>query len=278
MNKRNSILESLSEGMLQTANVKRTKNGELFVESVLKIRGGYYLESFSRFFEKCIVNTASKYTDVKSTYGNMYCNPNEYPSIECGDCSIYFKTNDKDEIYVYVENPYSNDYTENQLRNDNVLIFRASMSYLNPAMSVRELVDVVDGRFSKIDKYVDWIHDYLIEGGYNYVFDTHGFELVTLDKEEEVLSGAYTTFSVCVGDEFFDAFTDGVLDNVLDAKAEVYLAKTYSKLKLPTIGCRLTVTFSSSKDAKDFLSSVSGIKSWVNTVTVKGKSLVIEVY
>ena len=39
MNKRNSILESLSEGMLTTANVKRTKNGELFVESVLKIRG-----------------------------------------------------------------------------------------------------------------------------------------------------------------------------------------------------------------------------------------------
>lgn len=278
MNKRNSILESLSEGMLQTANVKRTKNGELFVESVLKIRGGYYLESFSRFFEKCIVNTASKYTGVKSTYGNMYCNPNEFPSIKCGDCSIYFKTNGKDEIYVYVENPYSNEYTENQLRDDNVLIFRTSRVYLNPAMSVRELVDVVDGRFSKIDKYVDWIHDYLIEEGYNYVFDTHGFELVTLAKEEEVLSGAYTTLSMCVGDDFFDAFTDGVLDNVLDAKAEVYLANTYSKLKLPTIGCRLTVTFTSSKDAKDFLSSVSGIKSWVNTVTVKGKSLIIEVY
>ena len=149
---------------------------------------------------------------------------------------------------------------------------------LPSAMSVRELVDVVDGRFSKIDKYVDWIHDYLKEEGYNYIFDTHGFELVAIDREEEVLSGAYSTFSVCVGDEFFDAFTDEVLDNVLDAKAEVYLANTYSKLKLPTIGCRLTVTFTSSKDAKDFLSSVSDIKSWVNTVTVKGKSLVIEVY
>ena len=120
-----------------------------------------------------------------------------------------------------------------------------------------------------------WIHDYLKEEGYDYIFDTHGFELVTIDREEEVLSGAYNTLSVCVGDEFFDAFTDEVLDNVLDAKAEVYLANTYSKLKLSTIGCRLTVTFTSSKDAKVFL---CGIKSWVNTVTVKDKYLIIEVY
>ena len=71
MNKRNSILESLSEGMLQTAKVKRTKNAELFTEYALKTRGSNS-NSFLGFFRECMTNTASKYTDIKSTYGGMY--------------------------------------------------------------------------------------------------------------------------------------------------------------------------------------------------------------
>lgn len=44
MNKRNSILESLSEGMLQTANskeVSKSSRAKLFCDTVVKMRDGY---------------------------------------------------------------------------------------------------------------------------------------------------------------------------------------------------------------------------------------------
>lgn len=53
MNKRNSILESLSEGMLQTANskeVSKSSRAKLFCDTVVKMRDGY-LEDIFDFFD-----------------------------------------------------------------------------------------------------------------------------------------------------------------------------------------------------------------------------------
>lgn len=75
-----------------------------------------------------------------------------------------------------------------------------------------------------------------------------------------------------------DVFTDDVLNTVVDAKAEVYVARLYSKLKLPTLGCRLTITFDSTKSAKSTLKSLDDVKNWVNSLKVVGTSLVVEVY
>ena len=54
MNKRNSILESLSEGMLnktsQVNDVKRTKNGDMFAKYISKTRGSLRYDDFLVFF------------------------------------------------------------------------------------------------------------------------------------------------------------------------------------------------------------------------------------
>ena len=47
---------------------------------------------------------------------------------------------------------------------------------------------------------------------------------------------------------------------------------------LPTLGCRLTITFDSTKSAKSTLKSLGNVKNWVNSLKVVGTSLVIEVY
>lgn len=52
MNKRNSILESLSEGMLQTANskeVSKSNRAKLFCETVVKMRNGYLEDIYDVF-------------------------------------------------------------------------------------------------------------------------------------------------------------------------------------------------------------------------------------
>lgn len=67
---------------------------------------------------------------------------------------------------------------------------------------------------------------------------------------------------------------------MVDAVLSGQISKLYSKLKLPTLGCRLTISIISSKEAKNVLKMLKGIgvDSCVNSLKVVGTSLVIEVY
>ena len=280
MNKRNSILESLSEGMLnktsQVNDVKRTKDGETFVKYLSKTRDSGMGDDFIGFFRSCATDSASKYTKVLSGYSGMGCFKG-YSEIYCGDCSIRVISNEADEIYVFVDNPYSNDNTESQIRDTNLLVFKGDFD-VTIKYFVNDMVQEIDGRCSSIDKYVDLITDYLEECGYKYFGTTYGIDMSADRSVDSVVEGQYSLFSVCVGEEFYEAFTDDVLNTVVDAKAEVYVAKLYSKLKLPTLGCRLTITFDSTKSAKSTLKSLGDVKNWVNSLKVVGTSLVVEVY
>ena len=282
MNKRNSILESLSEGMLnntnQVNNVKRTKIGDKFVKYMSEVRDHLDYDGFLDFVRTYATNSASKYTKVLSGYNRLNCF-SDYKSIECGDCEIRIKTNNEDEIYVFVDNPYSNEKTESQIRDNNILVYRGESSVLIDGIVV-DVVQGIDGRCSTIDKYIDLITDYLKEEGYTYFGTTYGTEMSADGSTESILDGQYSLLSVCVGDEFYDAFTDGILGTVVDASVEVYVANLYSKLKLPTLGCRLAISFTSSKEAKNMLKVLNGVgvDSWVNSLKVVGTSLVVEVY
>ena len=280
MNKRNSILESLSEGMLnktsQVNDVKRTKNGETFVKYLSMVRDNLEYDKFNNFFKSCANNSASKYTKVLSGYNTLDCYK-DYSEIECGDCSIRFKTNESDEIYVFVDNPYSNDNTETQIRDNNILVYKGLFDVAIKYF-VNDMVQEIDGMCNSIDKYVDLINDYLEEAGYKYFGTTYGFEMLANRSTESILDVQYSVLNVSVGDEFYEAFTDDVLSTVVDASGEVYVAKLYSKLKLPTLGCRLTITFDSTKSAKNVLKALGDVKNWVNSLKVVGTSLVVEVY
>ena len=282
MNKRNSILESLSEGMLnktsQVNDVKRTKNGDMFAKYLSKTRGSLRYDDFLVFLRSCATNSASKFTKVLSGYGGMGCFKG-YGEIECGDCSIRVISNEADEIYVFVDNPYSNDNTESQIRDTNLLVFKGDFD-VTIKYFVNDIVQEIDGRCSSIDKYVDLITDYLEDGGYKYFGTTYGIDMSADRSTEDILDGQYSLLSVCVGDEFYEAFTDDILGTVVDASAEVYVAKLYSKLKLPTLGCRMTISFTSSKEAKNMLKVLGdiGVDVWVTSLKVVGTSLVVEVY
>lgn len=282
MNKRNSILESLSEGMLNSTNqinsVKHTKIGDKFVKYISNVRDELDYDDFYGFVSTYATNSASKYTKVLSGYNRLSCF-NDYWSIECGDCEIRIKTNNEDEIYVFVDNPYSNENTETQVRDNNILVYKGDFSVLIEGIVV-DMVQSIDGRCSTIDKYVDLITDYLKEEGYTYFGTTYGIDMSASGNTEIILEEEYSLLCVCVGDEFYGAFTDDILGTVVDASVDVFVAKLYSKLKLPTLGCRLTISFISSKEAKNVLKMLKGIgvDSCVNSLKVVGTSLVIEVY
>lgn len=61
---------------------------------------------------------------------------------------------------------------------------------------------------------------------------------------------------------------------------EVYLESVYSKLKLPTLGCRFKIEFASNGDAKDFYKKIRGIgvEKWVNRVKIMGGTIVLECF
>ena len=104
MNKRNSILESLSEGMLQTANskeVSKSNRAKLFCETVVKMRNGY-LEDIHDVFG-VITSSITKYT--KPAFDKLTCDNSLFKPIYCGGCYIYFTTDYKSEVRVFVENP-----------------------------------------------------------------------------------------------------------------------------------------------------------------------------
>lgn len=85
MNKRNSILESLSEGMLNSTNqinsVKHTKIGDKFVKYISNVRDELDYDGFYDFVSTYATNSASKYTKVLSGYNRLNCF-NDYWSIE----------------------------------------------------------------------------------------------------------------------------------------------------------------------------------------------------
>lgn len=107
----------------QVNDVKRTKDGETFVKYLSKTRDSGMGDGFIGFFRSCATDSASKYTKVLSGYSGMGCFKG-YSEIECGDCSIRVISNEADEIYVFVDNPYSNDNTESQIRDTNLLVFK----------------------------------------------------------------------------------------------------------------------------------------------------------
>lgn len=72
MNKRNSILESLSEGMITTANskeVSKSNRAKLFCETVVKMRNGYLEDIYDVF--GVITSSITKYT--KPVFGKLTC-------------------------------------------------------------------------------------------------------------------------------------------------------------------------------------------------------------
>lgn len=280
MNKRNSILESLSEGMLSNKQIntsKATKSAIGFIRNVNQLRKGN-IEDIYGYFKDITENIATKYTKTLSkSYHYRY---NEYPSIYCDDCEILFSTNGKDELYVFVENPYSNEYSEEKLRDNNVLIYQGgSGATLNMKYFIREMVNELDGSCTTIDRYVEVINDYLKGEGFTLKDTTLGFEGVSSTSVDDILFGKYTLAVNCLSLEFFDTFTDDLLVSVVDVKSVVYLQSTYTKLKLPTLGIRITIKFDSSDNVNAFMKAMpKEIKGWVNSIKLSGTSLVVEVY
>lgn len=262
----------------QINSVKRTKISDKFVKYISNARDNLDYDGFFNFIRVYATNSASKYTKVLSGYNRLNCF-SDYKSIECGDCEIRIKTNNEDEIYVFVDNPYSNEKTESQIRDNNILVYKGDFSVLIGGIVV-DMVQSIDGTCSTIDKYIDLITDYLKEEGYTYFGTTYGMDMSAGGNTEIILDEQYTLLCICVGDGFYEAFTDDVLDTVLDVSVDVFVAKLYSKLKLPTLGCRLTISFISSKEAKNMLKMLKGIgvDSCVNSLKVVGTSMVIEVY
>lgn len=71
---------------------------------------------------------------------------------------------------------------------------------------------------------------------------------------------------------------DRLLKALLDC--DVYLESVYSKLRLPTLGCRFKIEFASKDVAKDFYKKIRGIgvEKWVNSVKVMSDTIVLECF
>ena len=61
---------------------------------------------------------------------------------------------------------------------------------------------------------------------------------------------------------------------------EVYLESVYSKLKLPTLGCRFKIEFTSKDDARSFYKKIRGIvvDKRVNQVKIMSDTIVLECF
>lgn len=278
MNKRSSILESLSEGMLQTANskeVSKSSRASLFCDTVVKMRNGYLEDIFDFFGD--ITFSITKYT--KPTFSKLTCDDSLFTSIYCKGCHIYFTTDYKSEIQVFVENPYSNEYTEEQERDDNILVYDGGIGSATEEF-VNNLISFVDGKCNTIDAYVNLIDKTLRDEGFTYKGTTLGYELVSATHEDDIKFGKYSTLATCLGEDFFNAITDDVISVISDVYCEVYLESVYSKLKLPTLGCRFKIEFASKDDAKDFYKKIRGIgvEKWVNQVKIMSDTIVLECF
>lgn len=278
MNKRNSILESLSEGMITTANskeVSKSNRAKLFCETVVKMRNGYLEDIYDVF--GVITSSITKYT--KPVFGKLTCDNSLFKPIYCDGCYIYFTTDYKSEVRVFVENPYSNEYTEESERDDNILVYDGGVGSATEEF-VNNLISFVDGKCNTIDAYVNLIDKTLREEGFTYKGTTLGYELVSATRDEDIKFGKYITLVSCLGEEFFNAITDDVIKVISDVYCEIYLESVYSKLKLPTLGCRLKIEFDNGSSAKDFYKKIRGIgvEKWVNKVKITGSTIIVECF
>lgn len=278
MNKRNSILESLSEGMLTTTNskeVSKSSRAKTFCDTVVKMGNGYLEDIFDFFGD--ITFSITKYT--KPTFSKLTCDDSLFTSIYCKGCHIYFTTDYKSEIRVFVENPYSNEYTEVQERDDNILVYDGGIGSATEEF-VNNLISFVDGKCNTIDAYVNLIDKTLRDEGFTYKGTTLGYELVSATREDDIKFGKYSTLATCLGEDFFSAITDDVVNAISDVYCEVYLESVYSKLKLPTLGCRFKIELASNGDAKDFYKKIRGIgvEKRVNRVKIMGGTIVLECF
>lgn len=239
------------------------------------MRNGY-LEDIFDFFGG-ITFSVTKYT--KPTFSKMSCDSSLFTPIYCKGCYIYFTTDYKSEIQVFVENPYSNEYTETQERDDNILVYAGGVGSATEEF-VNELISFVDGKCNTIDAYVTLIDKTLRDEGFIYKGTTLGYELVSATREDDIKFGKYSTLVTCLGEEFFNAITDDVIRAISDVYCDVYLESVYSKLRLPTLGCRFKIKFTSKDDAKDFYKKIRGIgvEKRVCRVNIMSDTVVIECY
>lgn len=239
------------------------------------MRNGY-LEDIFDFFGG-ITFSITKYT--KPTFSKMSCDDSLFKPIYCKGCYIYFTTDYKSEIRVFVENPYSNEYTERQERDDNILVYDGGVGSATEEF-VNNLISFVDGKCNMIDSYVNLIDKTLRDEGFIYKGTTLGYDLVSATRDDDIKFGKYTTLVTCLGEDFFNAITDDVINVISDVYCEVYLLSVYSKLKLPTLGCRFKIEFTSKNDAKDFYQKIRGIgvEKRVYRVNIMSDTVVIECY
>ena len=235
------------------------------------MRNGY-LEDIFDFFGG-ITFSITKYT--KPTFSKMSCDDSLFKPIYCKGCYIYFTTDYKSEIRVFVENPYSNEYAERQERDDNILVYDGGVGSATEEF-VNNLISFVDGKCNMIDSYVNLIDKTLRDEGFTY---TLGYELVSA-THDDIKFGKYSTLVTCLGEDFFNVITDDVINVISDVYCEVYLVSVYSKLKLPTLGCRFKIEFTSNDDANDFYKKIIGIgvEKRVYRIMVMSDTVVIECF
>jgi hypothetical protein len=272
-----SIIDSLVNEDMTSVKISNSKSSraKLFCDTVVKMRNGY-LEDIFDFFGG-ITFSITKYT--KPTFSKMSCDDSLFKPIYCKGCYIYFTTDYKSEIRVFVENPYSNEYAERQERDDNILVYDGGVGSATEEF-VNNLISFVDGKCNMIDSYVNLIDKTLRDEGFTYKGTTLGYELVSATRDDDIKFGKYSTLVMCLGEDFFNAITDDVINVISDVYCEVYLESVYSKLKLPTLGCRFKIEFASKDDAKDFYKKIRGIgvEKRVCRVNIMSDTVVIECY
>ena len=272
-----SIIDSLVNEDMTSVKVSNSKSSraKLFCDTVVKMRNGY-LEDIFDFFGG-ITFSITKYT--KPTFSKMSCDDSLFKPIYCKGCYIYFTTDYKPEIRVFAENPYSNEYAERQERDDNILVYDGGVGSATEEF-VNNLISFVDGKCNMIDSYVNLIDKTLRDEGFTYKGTTLGYELVSATRDDDIKFGKYSTLVMCLGEDFFNAITDDVINVISDVYCEVYLLSVYSKLKLPTLGCRFKIEFTSKNDAKDFYQKIRGIgvEKRVYRVNIMSDTVVIECY
>ena len=77
-----------------------------------------------------------------------------------------------------------------------------------------------------------------------------------------------------------NGITDDVIKVISDVYCEIYLESVYSKLKLPTLWCRLKIEFDNGSSAKDFYKKIRGIgiEKMVNHIKITGSTVIVECF
>lgn len=168
----------------------------------------------------------TKYT--KPTFSKMTCDNSLFKPIYCKGCYIYFTTDYKSEIRVFVENPYSNEYTDTQERDDNILVYDGGVGSATEEF-VNDLISFVDGKCNTIDAYVNLIDKTLRDEGFSYKGTTLGFELVSATRDDDIKFGKYSTLVTFNNGDSFDVACDKLevaFDSPVDRARDVISSLT----------------------------------------------------